>query len=305
MATYIIHHQDADGYFGGYAAYRHCRWTLDKIHMVPVQYGDRMAYVKNFVLNELVSGDLAYFLDFSYPRETHDELHARGVKQVILDHHKTAEEDLKGLDYAVFDMSKSGALLAWEYFFQDREPPELCMAVNRLDLRKDVTDDDLAISEYLYQNGFLKPDQWDRWKELCGDEAFKGAIEQGRKLLQFRKQEVERESKRPLLVTIESFKEYRIGWLSVVTPYISDVGAAICDTRGVDAVAMFFFIPEEGKFVFSLRAGKGTDFDCGAFAKAYQGGGHAKAAAFSLPAEKAGEFLQKLTSIGVIEKIPE
>ena len=305
MAVYIIHHQDADGYFAGYAASLYWRGSSDKIHMVPVQYGGRMMYVKNFVLNEMASGDLAYFLDFSYPRETHDELHARGVKQVILDHHKTAEEDLKGLYYAVFDMSKSGALLAWEYFLQDREPPELCMAVNRLDLRKDVTEDDLAISEYLYQNGFLKPDQWDRWKELCGGEAFKDAIEQGRKLLQFRKQEVERESKRPLLVTAEGFTVSRVGWLSVTTPYISDVGAAICDTRGVDAVVMFFFVPEEGKFVFSLRAGKGTDFDCGAFAKAYQGGGHAKAAAFSLPAEKAGEFLKKLTSIGVIEKIPE
>ena len=180
MAVYIIHHQDADGHFAGYAASLYWRGSLDKIHMVPVQYGGRMMYVKNFVLNEMASGDLAYFLDFSYPRETHDELHARGVKQVILDHHKTAEEDLKGLDYAVFDMSKSGALLAWEYFFQDREPPELCMAVNRLDLRKDVTEDDLAISEYLYQNGFLKPDQWDRWKELCGGEAFKDAIEQGK-----------------------------------------------------------------------------------------------------------------------------
>ena len=305
MATYIIHHQDADGYFGGYAAYRHCAKLLDKVHMVPVQYGKRMEEVKTSILDNLTSADLAIFVDFSYPLEAHEDLHVRGVEQVILDHHKTAEEDLRGLDYAIFDMDKSGALLAWEFFCQDQEPPELCMAVNRLDLRKDVTEDDLAISEYLYQNGFLKPDQWDRWKELCGDEAFKDAIVQGRKLLQFRKQEVERESKRPLLVTIESFKEYRIGWLSVATPYFSDVGAAICDTRGVDAVAMFFFVPGEGKFVFSLRAGKNTDFECGMFAKIFQGGGHAKAAAFSLPAEEAGALLKRVFAAGVIEKIPE
>lgn len=306
MAVYIIHHQDADGYFGGYAAYRHCAKLLDKVHMVPVQYGKRMEEVKTSILDNLTSADLAIFVDFSYPREAHEDLHVRGVEQVILDHHKTAEEDLKGLDYAIFDMDKSGALLAWEFFCQDQEPPELCMAVNRLDLRKDVTEDDLAISEYLYKEGFLKPDQWDRWGGLCDSIKFRFAAEQGRELLKFRKQEVERESKRPLLVTPEGIvAKYRIGWLSVATPYISDVGAEICDTRGVDAVVMFFFVPGEGKFVFSLRAGKDTDFDCSELAKAFQGGGHAKAAAFSLPVEKAGEFLKKITAIGVIEKVAE
>jgi oligoribonuclease NrnB/cAMP/cGMP phosphodiesterase (DHH superfamily) len=35
----------------------------------------------------------------------------------ILDHHKTAEEELKDIDDKIFDMHHSGAYLSWNYFY--------------------------------------------------------------------------------------------------------------------------------------------------------------------------------------------
>jgi len=41
-----------------------------------------------------------------------------------MDHHKSALEDLKGLSPNIyFDMERSGARLAWDYFHPGKEPP--------------------------------------------------------------------------------------------------------------------------------------------------------------------------------------
>ena len=53
-------------------------------------------------------------VDFSYPRETLIGLAAQAKSLRVLDHHKTAEADLEGLDFCLFDMDRSGAGLAWD-----------------------------------------------------------------------------------------------------------------------------------------------------------------------------------------------
>lgn len=64
-------------------------------------------------------------LDFSLrTRETNDELAASTRSFQILDHHKSAREVLEGAPYAIFDMNRSGAGLAWDYLFgKDSDNP--------------------------------------------------------------------------------------------------------------------------------------------------------------------------------------
>lgn len=58
-----------------------------------------------------------YILDFSYPTDVLDELYALvNGNLLVLDHHKTAEAQLKGRSYAVFNKKLSGAGLSWLYF---------------------------------------------------------------------------------------------------------------------------------------------------------------------------------------------
>src|SRR5262245_44571669 len=79
------------------------------------------------------------FVDFSYKRPVLDEIAAVAHSVIILDHHKTAEEDLADLPraphyyewrerawgsnlppdermVALFDMKRSGAVMAFDYF---------------------------------------------------------------------------------------------------------------------------------------------------------------------------------------------
>src|SRR4029077_19527982 len=54
-----------------------------------------------------------WVLDFSYPRSVLEEMHRSARSLVCLDHHTTAQADLEGLPYCMFDMGLSGAQLTW------------------------------------------------------------------------------------------------------------------------------------------------------------------------------------------------
>src|SRR5262249_50886942 len=76
-------------------------------------------------------------VDFSYKRPALEEMLDACNSLLILDHHKTAQEDLSFLPstwptwdehhqapthkgHALFDMARSGAGIAWDFFFPQR-----------------------------------------------------------------------------------------------------------------------------------------------------------------------------------------
>lgn len=65
-----------------------------------------------------VSGMDVVIVDFSWPRATLLEMKKKAKSLVVLDHHQTAQAELQGLDFCVFDMEKSGARLAWEWVIE-------------------------------------------------------------------------------------------------------------------------------------------------------------------------------------------
>lgn len=107
--TVILYH--ANCWDGITAAW--CAWLKFKSQAVyiPVQYGKPLPNVDWSYVAQV------YILDFSYQREILDELYAivNGAL-VVLDHHKTAEEQLRGAPYACFAKGLSGAGMAWLYF---------------------------------------------------------------------------------------------------------------------------------------------------------------------------------------------
>jgi len=69
-------------------------------------------------------GKRVLMLDFSLrTREENDTLAASCASFGILDHHKSAREVLESAPYAIFDMTRSGAGLAWDYLFGKESCP--------------------------------------------------------------------------------------------------------------------------------------------------------------------------------------
>lgn len=82
---------------------------------------------------EEYAGRDVFMIDFSYSRAIVEDMASRCNLRII-DHHKSAEENLRGLPYATFDMRHSGATLAWMHFFPAEPIPELLQYIEDRDL---------------------------------------------------------------------------------------------------------------------------------------------------------------------------
>lgn len=178
MTIHILHHADSDGRFGAYCAWRHFR-DRPAFDMKDVQFRE-VQYQQAFPLDieSLTVDDQMYIIDFSYDRETLDKVYAKVGFLKVLDHHESAEERLKGAPYVFFDKTKSGALLAWEYFFSDRSPPLACLLVNDFDMWAWKYAQTAAFEAYLHYDRVKQ--NWEKWDLLSTSaEAMDNAIKTG------------------------------------------------------------------------------------------------------------------------------
>ena len=103
MKKLVLFHANCNDGFGA-AWVAHRKFGSDAKYQ-PVQYGD--APPRN------VEGREVYILDFSYKRDVLLALHEQAESLLVLDHHMTAKDDLEGLEFAQFDLERSGATIAW------------------------------------------------------------------------------------------------------------------------------------------------------------------------------------------------
>lgn len=104
----VIYHDDCrDGFCAAWVMSKY----LPNAEFFPASYNQTPPDVKNRIV---------WIVDFSYKRAILMKMFEDAKSLVVLDHHKTAEEDLKGLDFAHFDMNRSGAGLAWDWFNNPR-----------------------------------------------------------------------------------------------------------------------------------------------------------------------------------------
>lgn len=82
------------GCWDGFCAAWLCRNVWPAANYVPVQYGNPAPYT---------NGKPTLIVDFSYPRDVLLEMREH-CDLTVLDHHKTAKDELADLDFCVFDM---------------------------------------------------------------------------------------------------------------------------------------------------------------------------------------------------------
>jgi len=215
--------------------------------------------------------------DFSFSRDELIDLHSQANSLVVLDHHKTAKENLEGLDFCIFDMSKSGAVLTWEYLFPDEIVPGLLRYIQDRDLWNWSLKNSKEISSYLqtvdFKNIELNKVALVDWLYMIND---KEMIANGAAILAYQNQHIKKISNKK-----EKLPRTNIGGFDVIcinaTTLISETGNALAADEPF--VAMYF--DTEDKRVFSLRSHDDGE-DVSVIAKKYGGGGHPRAAGFSV-----------------------
>lgn len=259
MRKVIYHANCIDGFTAAWCAWR--------------AYGDTATYVPA-QYNEAppdVTGDDVLILDFSYKRNALLEMKAAAKSLRVLDHHKTAEEDLRGLDFCLFDMNRSGAGIAWDELHGGRRP-RLVDYVEDRDLWRWALLSSKPINAWIGSWNFA----FDDWSGIAHD------LEQPTDAVRASGDAILRKEHR----YVESMrKEARVVEFAghavpvVNAPYLntSELVGALSEGQ---PFAVGWFQRADGKYQYSLRS-RG-DFDVAALAETFGGGGHKNAAGFTV-----------------------
>lgn len=220
-----------------------------------------------------VTGKDVFIVDFSYKLPVLIEMSKKANSIVILDHHKSAEEDLKnilgvGNITGVFDMNRSGAVIAWEYFHPKRLIPDLIKHIQDRDLWRFELKNTKKISMALssYEHDFFL------WKDLIWQT--QRLAEEGESIERYHRKQVEEAKAKAWK---ECIGDHEVPVVNAPPSLASDVAGELSIGHPFAAV---FWVSNEFK-TYSLRSREDGE-DVSKIAKSFGGGGHKNAAGFSI-----------------------
>lgn len=233
-----------------------------------------------------LDGRAVYILDFSFGQDILQGIEERASKLVLLDHHLSAAQKLTGFKCRCgvvhFDMNKSGARLAWEFFLPEWPVP---------DLVRFVEDRDIWVWQYPESAAFLaaldmEAFDFERWQAIANFDA--GAVrmfmDRGQAMVEKFTKLAEQicEAAQPLVFN-------GVTGLMVNAPgmFHSLVGDILSKQSGT--FALMWSVDKKGLVKCGLRSR--ADFNCIALAESMQGGGHAQACGFRMPNARLPELL--------------
>ncbi|RMH35965.1 MAG: hypothetical protein D6690_07180 [Nitrospirae bacterium] len=251
--TVVLYHADcADGFGAAWALWK----RFPEARFIPVKHGDPPP--------PGLDREHVVIVDFSYPREIIERLAKQSASLTILDHHVTAQATLSDLPYAVFDLEKSGATLAWEWA-HGTPVPWLIQYIEDKDLWRWRLPASREINAALasYPNDFQV---WDNLKrEILEVE--------GRAILRYENMLVDKIVEEAIWV---EFEGERVP--SVYSPILtSQIGERFAQ---MSAFGVIWHQRDKRRY-FSLRS-RANGISVAAIAAKYGGGGHTHAAGFSV-----------------------
>jgi uncharacterized protein len=223
-----------------------------------------------------VAGREVYLVDFSYKRPVVEKMVAAAKRVWLIDHHKSAIEDLATLDglHLFIDMERSGATLAWDFLYPDEARPLLLGHIEDRDLWRFQLPGTREIQAFVFSHkyDFLT---WDRLMsarelELMEMTAAGAAIER-----KHNKDIAELLAKCKRTMKIAGF-DVPVANL----PYTMSSDAAHVMAMRAPFAACYYDTPTGREF--SLRS-RDDGMDVSEVAKIYGGGGHKHAAGFRVP----------------------
>ena len=141
------HHNDTDGKMSAAIV----KSVYSDAVFVEVNYGD------DFKLNYKKYNTIIV-VDFSFERKIMDEMIAHADVFCWIDHHETAKKDMPDLWQSdkicgLREIGKSGAMLAWKWFYNNSDIPDAVLYTNDYDLWKLEL---LPMSQYFNERMFLE-----------------------------------------------------------------------------------------------------------------------------------------------------
>lgn len=231
-----------------------------------------------------VDGKIVIMVDFSYKKAVIESMAEKAQSILIIDHHKSAKDDLceypeppygslgwlpnAGV-YVKFDMEKSGAMLAWEYFHENSAPA----LINHIQDR-DLWQFKLHQTREVQASIFSYPYDFVIWDRLMNT-PIEQLVDEGNS--------IERKHHKDVAELVSLCQRpmdiggYTVPVASLPHTLVSDAAHAMC--QGEPFAACYWDTRDSR--IFGLRSSD-DGIDVSKIAIQYGGGGHKHSAGFSV-----------------------
>jgi len=289
MVDLILYHNACpDGWCAAFIA----KMRYQDAELIPLDYGLGVGPLQ--IIMEQCADKSVLMVDYSLStRELNDQLASITKSLQVYDHHKTAQAVLEGAPYAVFDMSRSGAGLTWDYLFgKDFGGPPTDTWIPRPWYVNYVEDRDLwnrklpqsrEICAYLGTLPFTI-EAWNRLTDMGPEEA----AELGEGALAHIQHFVRETTKN---VRRGQLAGYDINILNCTYLNCSEIGNELAKTADF---SLTWFERKNDRIQFSLRSV--GDRDVSRIAVRFGGGGHKNAAGFEMNIRRGRELIDAIVS---------
>jgi oligoribonuclease NrnB/cAMP/cGMP phosphodiesterase (DHH superfamily) len=279
----IYHANCADGFTAAWIVRNRFKNVEDcELEFHPGKYGEEPPNCE---------GKTVIIVDFSYPKEVLEKMNEKAWGVLVLDHHQSAQKELRHFPNAdfkdwlpdgrhnvqcKFDMNRSGAMIAFNYFFPESKPGSLIKHVQDRDLWlfKDGNTKAFQTNLFSYEYTF---ENWDKINNICADDyKYHQFISEGQALLRKHEKDVRE------YIEVSAYETEIDGHLVPVIncPYQwgSDACHILCQGK---PFAAYYYDSSNGRRVYGLRSDE-NGLDVSEIAKKFGGGGHKHASGFKI-----------------------
>lgn len=286
-AVCLYHADCADGAAAAWVVARYFKARQQPYTCVAIAYNDPMPDLEH---REVV------IVDMSFEAADLKRLARQNHSVFVLDHHKGAQDKLSALtdvhhltSYAdflalsepfgqVFDIVRSGAGLAWDFFMPGEERPEWINLVEDRDLwRFTYGGRSKQLHLALSQVPFTPEDLGPLVEDFTVDQLLEGVPALSNYHNTIMKNIL------ATSVTWVAIDEYTVPCVECPRIFQSSIGQELCRLEGAPFSVTYQTIAHDGSTKFSLRSNKGTGTDVDAVAQRFGGAGHENAAGFYIP----------------------
>lgn len=246
---------------------------------------------------EKLSGKDVVIVDFSYSKADMQRLLSFANSVLVLDHHVSAERELEGFEAPnfefIYDVNKSGAGLTWDYFYPASEQPMVVQYIQDGDLWTDKYTGTPYLGTFLESSNFTVPEFVEFIQRVINEEieqpkpsydSLNVAIGDGLVMYDYKMGLCKSIASKAKPTTLKDGTSA----LTVCCPgeLASNVGALLYDNPNSNGVAITYEMLGD-TVKYSMRVSAESSFDASLYAKQFGGGGHKKAAGWSI---KLSEF---------------
>jgi nanoRNase/pAp phosphatase (c-di-AMP/oligoRNAs hydrolase) len=246
-----------------------------------------------------MKGKSVAVVDICFDRKTVTEMNETCAEFVVLDHHKTSQDKMEGLDFCVFDMKRSGCQMAYDYFYP-MEVRRGCGCEFHIQLERPVWLDHIGSRDlWDFSDEDTKPFSaaiFHLYGNLSQDETVKAIneiaeedprdhdelIDMGNTILKFQQKQIDSACHHAVKCSMYTPDDVaHVVWASDNRLHRSEIGNALAQRDDGEFAVLYSYSLKGDEWWISLRSLK-EKADVGQISALYEkGGGHTCAAGFT------------------------